>query len=71
MREEYEISKLNPRPNPYAKSLRKQVTINLSDDVISYFKNQSSEVGLPYQTLINMYLLDCVKNHKKIDISWK
>ncbi len=71
MREEYEISKLNPRVNPYAKSLKKQVTINLNSEVVDYFKNQSVSTGVPYQTLINLYLIDCVRHNKKIDISWK
>lgn len=71
MREEYEISKLNPRSNPYAKSLKRQVTINLNYEVVDYFKNQSVTTGVPYQTLINLYLTDCVKHNKKIDISWK
>ena len=71
MREEYEISKLNPRPNPYAKSLKKQITINITNEVIDYFKDQSLETGVPYQTLINLYLTDCVKHNKKIDITWK
>ena len=71
MREEHDISKLDPRPNPYAKTLKKQITINLSDEVISYFKDQATEVGILHQTLINMYLMGCVKNHRKIDISWK
>lgn len=71
MREEYEISKLNPRYNPYAKSLKRQVTINLNYEVVDYFKNQSVTTGVPYQTLINLYLTDCVKHNKKIDISWK
>lgn len=71
MREEYDIDQLNPRKNPYAKELKKQVTIKLSPNVIEYFKTESSETGIPYQTLINLYLQDCVKNKKKIDLSWK
>ncbi len=71
MREEYDIDQLNPRKNPYAKELKKQVTIKLSPHVIEYFKAESTETGIPYQTLINLYLQDCVKNKKKIDLSWK
>ena len=71
MREEYDIDQLNPRKNPYAKELKKQVTIKLSPNVIEYFKTESSETGIPYQTFINLYLQDCVKNKKKIDLSWK
>ena len=71
MREEYDIDQLNPRKNPYAKELKKQVTIKLSPNVIEYFKSESNETGIPYQTLINLYLQDCVKNKKKLDLSWK
>lgn len=71
MLEEYDIDKLNPRPNPYAKELKKQVTIKISPTVIDYFKNEASETGIPYQTLINLYLLDCVNEKKKLNMSWK
>ena len=50
--------------------LKKQITINLSEEVLSYFKNLSQKTSIPYQTLINFYLLDCVKYKKNIDISW-
>lgn len=69
MRKEYDIEKLNPRKNPYAKALKKQVTINLDASVVEYFKNSSKSVGIPYQTLINMYLKDCVAN--KRHLAWK
>lgn len=59
MREEYDISKLNPRKNPYTGRLRRQVTINIDNDTIDYFKTESKKSGLPYQTLINSYLSDC------------
>ena len=71
MLEEYDIDNLNPRPNPYAKELKKQVTIKIAPYVIDYFKDESEETGIPYQTLINLYLADCVKGKKKIDLSWK
>lgn len=60
MLEEYDIDKLNPRPNPYAKELKQQITIKLSPSVIEYFKVQANKFGIPYQTLINLYLSDCV-----------
>ncbi len=63
MRDEYDIEKLNPRRNPYVK---KQITINVNVETIEYFKNLSAETGIPYQTLINMYLTDCVKNKKRL-----
>lgn len=71
MRKEYDIDKLNPRPNPYAKELKKQVTIKISPTVIDYFKTEAKETGIPYQTLINLYLSDCVKNNKKLEMIWK
>ena len=52
MRSEYDFSKA--KKNPYAKVLKKQVTINLDEDVVRYFKEKSAEVGIPYQTLINL-----------------
>ncbi len=71
MKEEYDIDKLNPRKNPYAKKLKKQITININNDTIQYFKTQAEETGIPYQTLINLYLTDCAKNKRKLDLSWK
>ena len=69
MREEYDFSK--GKKNPYAKQLKKQVTINLSEDAITYFKAQSKETGIPYQTLINLYLTDCARNGKRLAIRWE
>lgn len=70
MRKEYNIAELNPRKNPYTNRLKKQVTINIDNDTIEYFKNQSAKSGLPYQTLINLYLADCAANHRKLKLSW-
>ncbi len=70
MLEEYDIDKLNPRPNPYAKAMKKQVTINLDTSVIEYFKDEAVESGIPYQTLINLYLAECVRDKKKLKVSW-
>ena len=71
MREEYDIKALNPRKNPYAKALKKQVTINLDDSVVEFFNKQSESIGIPYQTLINLYTRDCVINDRHPEISWK
>ena len=68
MKKEYDFS--NSRPNPYVKKLKSQVTINLDVDTIEYFKKQSVAIGIPYQTLINLYLADCVKNNRQLNISW-
>jgi uncharacterized protein (DUF4415 family) len=69
MREEYDFS--NARKNPYAAQLKKQITIRLDEDSINYFKSISEEVGIPYQSLINLYLRDCAEHQKKLNLSWK
>ena len=69
MKKEYDFSKGSK--NPYTKLLKKQITINISEEILDYFKEMSEQTSIPYQSLINFYLLDCVKNKKKIDISWK
>lgn len=71
MLEEYDIKNLNPRKNPYAKKLKKQITINIDSRIIEYFKQQASETGIPYQTLINLYLADCAEQKKQLHLSWK
>ena len=65
MREEYDIKNLNPRKNPYAKQLKKQITINIDVEAIDYFKKQSESAGIPYQTLINLYLKEMLSRIKK------
>jgi len=71
MKEEYDIQSLNPRKNPYTKLMKKQVTINLDESTIAYFKEQSDTAGIPYQTLINLYLRDCVANKRQLEVAWK
>ena len=71
MREEYDIKSLHPRRNPYVKSAKKPITINLDESVVSYFKNESETVGVPYQTLINLYLRDCMAQGRHPDMAWK
>lgn len=70
MLDNYDIEKLNPIKNPYAKKLKKQITINIDNSIIDYFKEQANQTGIPYQTLINLYLADCVENKKKLNITW-
>ena len=68
MRNVYDFSKaINSR---FTKTSR-QITINLDNEVISYFKEEAGNSGIPYQKLINLYLLDCVRNNKKINIFWE
>jgi predicted DNA binding CopG/RHH family protein len=70
MKEEYDLSTMKSRKNPYAAKLKKSVTMRLSEDVIGYFKKMAEEAGVPYQSLINLYLRDCVAQHRKINIAW-
>ncbi len=70
LRTEYNISELHPRKNPYAKKLKQQITINLNTDTVSYFKALADQTGIPYQTLINLYLADCAENKRQLSLSW-
>jgi predicted DNA binding CopG/RHH family protein len=69
MRKEYDFSAA--RKNPYAAQLKKQITIRLDEESITYFKSISEEVGIPYQSLINLYLRDCAASHRKLNLNWK
>lgn len=71
MRKEYDLSKMKGRRNPYAKRLKKQVTIRLGIDVIEYFKALADETGIPYQNLINLYLRDCVVSGRRPALEWR
>jgi predicted DNA binding CopG/RHH family protein len=62
---------MKSRKNPYASKLKKPVTIRLGEDVIGYFKQMADETSIPYQSLIDLYLRDCVAQHRKIDLSWQ
>jgi uncharacterized protein (DUF4415 family) len=68
MRKEYDFSK--SAKNPYAKHLKKQVTLRLGIDVIEYFKKLAEETGVSYQNLINLYLQDCAHSQKKLRLKW-
>lgn len=57
--------------NPYAKELKKPITINLDANIIVYFKKEAEKAGIPYQTLINLYLRDCIKNGRHLEMTWK
>ena len=69
MLKEYDFSKA--RKNPYASQLKKQITIRLDEDSIAYFKEISDQVGIPYQSLIILYLRDCAAQNRKLDLRWK
>lgn len=68
MKDEYDFSAA--KKNPYAKKLKQQVTINLDVDAVEYFKELAARYGIPYQTLINLFLADCVKNKKEPTVNW-
>ena len=70
MKAEYDLSQMKSRKNPYASKLKRPVTMRLSEDVVAYFKAMADEAGVPYQSLINLYLRDCVSQHRKINIAW-
>lgn len=70
MKAHYDFSKMKGRKNPYAKYLKQPITMRLDCDSVEYFKSLAEESGIPYQTLINLYLRDCVSNHRKLKMKW-
>jgi uncharacterized protein (DUF4415 family) len=68
MRKEYDFTAA--KKNPYAAQLKKQITIRLDEESIGYFKAISQDAGIPYQSLINLYLRDCAANHRKLNLNW-
>lgn len=69
MRAEYDFSKA--RKNPYAKRLKRRVTIRLDEPTVEYFKALSEERGIPYPTLINLYLRDCAESKRELNLEWR
>jgi uncharacterized protein (DUF4415 family) len=69
MRKHYDFSRA--KRNPYARRLKRQVTIRLDQATVAYFKNLSQETGIPYQTLINLYLRECASARKRLSIAWR
>ena len=70
MKTEYDLSTMKSRKNPYASKLKKPVTMRLSEDVVLYFKGMAEQAGVPYQSLINRYLRDCLAQNRKVQINW-
>ena len=70
MREHYDFSKMKDRKNPYIKYLKQPVTMRLDIDSVDYFKSLAEESGIPYQTLINLYLRDCAAKERKLNMKW-
>jgi predicted DNA binding CopG/RHH family protein len=71
MKNEYDFSKMKRVKNPYAKYLKKQITIRIGSDTVEYFKKMSSETGITYQNLIDMYLAECAAKNKKLHYGFK
>ena len=69
LEKEFDFS--HAKKNPYAKILKKQITININSSTIEYFKGEAERTGIPYQTLINLYLTDCAEKKRKLAFSWK
>lgn len=69
MRKTYDFSKA--RPNPYARMLKRQVTLRLDESTVTYFKALTEETAIPYQTLINLYLRECAASGKKLRLDWR
>jgi uncharacterized protein (DUF4415 family) len=69
MRKSYDFS--NSVANPYVQKLKKQITIRLDEDTVSYFKSLADDKGIPYQSLINLYLRDCAATHRELEMTWK
>ena len=70
MKAEYDLTKMKSRKNPYARKLKKQITLRLDPEVIEYFKQKAGETGIPYQTLINLYLQDCRATGRELKMTW-
>jgi hypothetical protein len=70
MRDHYDLSKMKRSKNPYARFLKRTITIRLDPETIEYFKALAERTGLPYQSLINLYLRDCAARRKKLSMQW-
>lgn len=71
MRAQYDFARMKGRRNPYARRLKRSVTMRLDDDSIAYFKELAAETGVPYQSLINLYLRDCVVHRRRLAQHWE
>ncbi|MCH7816297.1 MAG: BrnA antitoxin family protein [Proteobacteria bacterium] len=71
MRAHYDFTKMKGKKNPYVKYLKQPVTMRLDKDSVDYFKSLAEKSGIPYQTLINLYLRDCVSNQRKLNLKWR
>ena len=70
MRAQYDFSKMKGEKNPYRARLKQPITIRLDKATVAYFKGLATDIGIPYQNLINLYLRDCAIHQKKLDLKW-
>lgn len=70
MRDHYDFGNMKGRKNPYTKYLKQSITIRLDRETVEYFKSLAAEMDMPYQTIINLYLRDCVANERKLEMKW-
>lgn len=70
MRKHYNFAEMKGRKNPYIKHLKQPVTIRLDKSSVAYFKSLAAELGMPYQSLINLYLRECAQNQKRLRLNW-
>jgi len=70
MRTHYDFSEMKGERNPYLARLKQPITIRLDKNTVTYFKTLATELGMPYQNLINLYLRDCAFQHKKLALKW-
>ncbi len=69
MRKHYDFT--DSVSNPYSQKLKKQITIRLDEDTVEYFKKMADEKGIPYQSLINLYLRDCAQSSRDLKMRWQ
>jgi hypothetical protein len=69
MRKQYDFTQMKRLKNHCAGE-KMAVGINLSPEVIDYFKEMATETRIPYDRLINLCLLDCVKKRKRLSMRW-
>ncbi len=69
MRKEYDFSRA--RRNPYARRLKRPITLRLEEETIAYFKRLAQQLELPYQSLINLYLRDCAATGRRLRLAWR
>ena len=70
MRKHYDFGEMKGQKNPYTKQLKQPITMRVDKSTVSYFKSLATELEMPYQSLINLYLRDCALHHKKLQIKW-